>query len=43
MTFPEGTPFIPDDEDTTPPCQKAAEHMKKLAEKSEGKDDDDNT
>ena len=41
MTFPEGTPFIPDDEDKTPPCQKSAEYMEKLAEKSEKKDDGD--
>ncbi len=39
MTFPEGTPFIPDDKDASLPCQKSAEHMEKLAEKSEKEND----
>ncbi len=41
MTFPQGTPFIPDEKDASLPCQKSAEHMEKLAEKS-GKEKDEN-
>lgn len=41
MTFPEGQPFIPDEKDNTPPCQKSAEHMEKLAQKTENKNDKD--
>lgn len=40
MTFPEGTPFIPDEKDTSLPCQKSAEHMERLAEKSKEKDNE---
>lgn len=40
MTFSEGTPFIPDEKEENLPCQKSAEHMEKLAEKSETENDE---